>query len=213
VYLGGIIAPSYRENSMLLNPGLATANVEPHRPDKLDLFIDYADRSAAIQMLGPPPGVKFVQPSDWPAFLPLAREYAVGHEGARFAVLRIWSAPHFYPLMIGLPNRRMGAFLDPAGRAWEWRFMPKDSPISEWSIYHSIWLRLGELKSQLGDHVDQRGDVLLIKAANQEDLMKYCMAVTFALQTKPWFREIDWWKSFVNIDLKFLEGLDNWWLD
>lgn len=198
---------------MRINPGIATANTEPHRPDKLDLFIEYADRADVMQPLGPPPGIKFVQPSDWPALLPLAQKYAADHGAARFAVLRIWSAPHFYPLMIGLSNRKIGAFLDPAGRAWEWRFIPKDSPISEWSIYHSIWRRLDVLRSQLGDHVDQRGDVLLIKGASQEDLMKYCLAVTFALQTKPWFREIDWWKSFVNVDLDFLQGLDAWWLD
>jgi hypothetical protein len=39
-----------------------------------------------------------------------------------------------------------------------------------------------------------------------------CVAVMFALQTKPWFRQVDLWKSFVNVDLELLEGLDRFHL-
>jgi hypothetical protein len=198
---------------MAVVPGLATGNTEPHRPDQLDLFIDYADRENAVDPPKLLPGDKLVTPSDWPEFLPFAERFADKHVKARFAVLRVWSAPHFYPLMIGPQNRRMTSFLDPSGRCWEWRFIPKDVPISEWSMYISIRKRLDEIKTQLGHHVELRGDVLLVKGADQEELLKYTMAVTFMLQTKPWFREIDWWKSFVDVDLKFLQGLDAWWLD
>ncbi|KAL6355080.1 hypothetical protein LRP88_11557 [Fusarium phalaenopsidis] len=34
-----------------------------------------------------------------------------------------------------------------------------------------------------------------------------------AIQTKPWLREIDLWKSFTNTDLEFLQGPDPYWLD
>lgn len=55
-----------------------------------------------------------------------------------------------------------------------------------------------------------RDDLVLVKGVDEADLMKRCTAVTFALQTKPWLREVDLWKSFVNVDLKFLEGLDSY---
>jgi hypothetical protein len=48
---------------------------------------------------------------------------------------------------------------------------------------------------------------------DEADLLKWCTVVTFALQTKPWLREVDLWKSFINVDLEFLEGLDKYWLD
>ena len=34
-----------------------------------------------------------------------ARQFATVHPKARFAFLRTWSSPHFYPLLIGLENR------------------------------------------------------------------------------------------------------------
>jgi hypothetical protein len=37
--------------------------------------------------------------------------------------------------------------------------------------------------------------------------------VTWAVQTRPWRLEIDLWRSFVNVDVEFLEGLDRRWLD
>ena len=50
-------------------------------------------------------------------------------------------------------------------------------------------------------------------AEGEDRLQKIVSAVTFAVQTKPWLLEIDLWKSFVNIDLEFLNGLDPKWLD
>ncbi|KAK9414658.1 hypothetical protein SUNI508_10941 [Seiridium unicorne] len=175
LYRQGVIAPAYME----------PANTEPHRPNELDLFIDYADRDKAVEPPKRLPGMTFVTPSMWPDLLDVAKKYSAYHNSARFAILRIWSASHFYPLMIGPNNRRMSCFLDPVGRAWQWLFIPKDSPISEWSIYHSVRRRLDIIQHKLGDHVDHRGDVLLIKRADQKDLCKYCMITAFTLQTKP----------------------------
>lgn len=69
-------------------------------------------------------------------------------------------------------------------------------------------------RCEMDDRVVQPGDLVLVMAEEDEtDLLKWCTAVTFALQTKPWMREVDLWKSFINVDLGFLEGLDKHWLD
>jgi hypothetical protein len=55
---------------------------------------------------------------------------------ARFSVLRIWSCAYFYPLMIGLnkDQRQRTSFMDPRGRTWDWKFIPKDMGNSESSM-------------------------------------------------------------------------------
>ncbi|KAI8960401.1 hypothetical protein F5Y11DRAFT_349536 [Daldinia sp. FL1419] len=213
LYLAGVIAPAYMENNELIVPGLAVAATEPHRPGKLDLFMDYSDRDRSINYSRDVPG--FIDPDKWPVFLPLARDFASKHSGSRFAVLRIWSAPHFYPAMIGSWNRHATAFRDSVGRSWIWKFIPKDMPPSEWSMYHTLKKRFELLKDELkvGERVIHRGETILVMGLDETDLLKYVTAVVFAIQTKPWHREIDLWKSFVNVDLEFLEGLDPYWLD
>ncbi|KAI8946385.1 hypothetical protein F4801DRAFT_564907 [Xylaria longipes] len=211
LYLAGIIAPTLLQNSPQICPGFAVANTESHRPDKMDLFIDYADRLKASSFPTSWPG--FVRPDEYPVFLPLARDFAAKNQRASFAVLRLWSAPHFYPAMLGDNNRMGSAFLDCAARSWQWNFIPKDMPVSEWSMYNNLKLRLDLVKKQLGDRVVHRGDVVLVMGVDQLDLLRYATAVTFAIQTKPWFREFDLWKSFINVDIGFLEKLDPYWLD
>ncbi|KAI0197641.1 hypothetical protein F4808DRAFT_473678 [Astrocystis sublimbata] len=210
LYIAGIISPALMQNSPYICSGWAIANTESHRPDKLDLFIDYADRKKATNLPTHIPGL--VEPHEFPVFLPLARDFAAKNPDARFAVLRLWSAPHFYPAMMGDHNRRGTAFLDSTRRAWRWNFIPKDMPISEWSMYNNLKLRLDLIKEQLGDRVTHRDDVVLVMGVDQLDLLRRVVAVTFAIQTKPWFREFDLWKSFVNVDVEFLEGLDPYWL-
>ncbi|KAI1368681.1 hypothetical protein F5Y08DRAFT_325949 [Xylaria arbuscula] len=210
LYLAGIISPALKQNSPLVCSGWAIASTEPHRPDKMDLFIDYTDRHKAMNYPSKIPGL--VRPDEFPVFLPLARAFAARNPNARFAVLRLWSAPHFYPAMLGEDNRMGSAFLDSLSRAWRWNFIPKDMPVSEWSMYNNIKIRLDLLKKQLGDRVTHRDDVVFVMGADQLDLLRYAVAVTFAIQTKPWFREFDLWKSFVNVDVGFLEGLDPYWL-
>ncbi|KPM43969.1 hypothetical protein AK830_g2623 [Neonectria ditissima] len=190
--------------------GIATANTEPHRPDKLDLFINYEDQYGKFPMeFGP----DFMPPSKWPALLPLAQAFGGTHPSARFALLRLWSAAHYYPFMVGLFNRQNTSFLDSTGRSWEWKSVPKDMPASEFSAHRVTGARLDLLRAQFGDRVVNRGDLILVMGADSADLLKYCTAVTFALQTKPWLREIDLWKSFVNVDLDFVASLDPFWLD
>jgi hypothetical protein len=173
------------------------------------MFIEYEDRAKNYQ--GIPPGN--LRPDEWPALLPIAQKFAGEEQGARFAVLRLWSAPHFYPLMIGLHNRQATGFLDSAERSWEWKFLPKDMPGSEYSIHNCIEKRLKELPEEFVDRVVSRGDLVLVMGVDEEDLLRYCTAVTFVLQTKPWLREVDLWRSFINVDVKFLQELDDFWLD
>ena len=80
-------------------------------------------------------------------------------------------------------------------------------------MYQLLGLRLWLLALQFEDRVIYRGDVILVMGIDASDLLRYVVAVTFAVQTNDWRQEIDLWKSFVNVDLKFLEGLDSYWLD
>ncbi|KAK4138114.1 hypothetical protein BT67DRAFT_430801 [Trichocladium antarcticum] len=41
---------------------------------------------------------------------------------------------------------------------------------------------------EMDDRVVQRGDLVLVMAEDETGLLKWCTAVTFALQTKPWMR-------------------------
>ena len=117
--------------------------------------------------------------------------------------------------MIGEQKRFMFQFLDPVGRARQWKFVPKDFDVSEGSMYEETRLGVERLRPHLAgpDRVQHRGDVVLVLGTDAADLLRSVVAAVFALQNKPWLREIDLGKGFVNVDLDFLEGLDPWWLD
>lgn len=53
----------------------------------------------------------------------------------------------------------------------------------------------------------------MVVGVDESELFRNATGVTFAMTTKPWLREEDLWRSFVNVDLRFLEGLDGEWLD
>ncbi|KAF5536356.1 major facilitator superfamily transporter [Fusarium mexicanum] len=210
LYQAGVIGPAYMQNHPEVVLGMVTANTEPHRPDKLDLFINYQDQYGNFPMTYPP---NFVDPSKWPQVILTARTFSSKHPTARFAILRLWSAPHYYPFMVGMFNRRNTSFLDSRGQSWEWKFVPKDMPGSEFSAHHTTGKRLDVLKDKFGDRVVHRGDLILVMGVDEDDLLRFCTAVTFAMQTKPWLREIDLWKNFINVDFEFLLDLESFWLD
>ena len=56
-------------------------------------------------------------------------------------------------------------------------------------------------------------DLMLVMGRNEADLRRLAEGVTWAVQTKPWRLEVDFWRSFLNVDGAFLEGLDRAWLD
>ncbi|KAL2020813.1 hypothetical protein VTK56DRAFT_7906 [Thermocarpiscus australiensis] len=90
LYRAGMIRPAALEAALV--PGFATANTEPHRPDQLDLFIKF--NNVDEYRRGVPPS--YVDYKDWPELLPAARQFARScKKSPRFALLRLWSAPHF----------------------------------------------------------------------------------------------------------------------
>ena len=64
-----------------------------------------------------------------------------------------------------------------------------------------------------GANVLVRRDLFLVMGLNEGDLREVATAVAFAILTRPWRWEVDVWRSFVNVDLEFLEGLDGRWFD
>lgn len=188
--------------------GQVIAAREPGRG--LDLYCDFR---ATIEDTEPT-ATDLEEPITTDELLFRARQFAAAHSKARFAFLRTWSAPHFYPLLIGLENRWQLAFVDGLGRTWEWKFVPKDMPYSEWSIHRQLRQRIAPYRRFLGDSVVVRRDSLLVMAKNEDELLKLASAATYAVQTfDTWRLEIDLWRSFVNVDLGFLEGLDERWIE
>lgn len=222
VYRAGIIHPSDTQPHPDVCPGYAFATEEPHRPGKLDFFVRFERHPG--EAIRHPPGWGPVE--DWPDLLASARSFAQqaakpGVVTARFSLLRLWSAPHFYPLMVGYHMRHNVVFIDPVGRSWEFKFVPKDLEGSELSAMHgtSSRLRLVAERARMHGGVDLdrhfvcRGDAILVMAESEEELLRLSTIAAFAVQTKPWLREVDLWRSFVNVELDFLQGLDPAWLD
>lgn len=203
LYKTGVIQNSYASET----PGRAMGAKEPGR-DSRDFYIDlriFKDNMKMKAFLEMPPSLDHLLMS--------AHKFAKQHKNARFAVLRLWSAPHFYPLMVGLENRINTEFTDGLGRAWEFCFVPKDMPGSEYSIHHASRLRIMPFMQFLKERVLIKRDLFLVMGEDEEDLLEYAVATTFAIQTDPWRLEVDLWRSFVNVDLEFLEGLKKEWLD
>ncbi|KAF2744666.1 hypothetical protein M011DRAFT_470254 [Sporormia fimetaria CBS 119925] len=204
LYKAGIICNSYSDGAA----GTAIAHAEPGRD--LDLYMDYRLGLGHITRLP-----HLVDPRDFsgPKLLGRAQNFTRQHPDARFAVLRTWSSEHFYPLMLGYENRLNMSFLDGRGRAWEWKFIPKDMPFSEWSIHEQLRLRIKPFEGFFGDRVVVAMDMFLVMGRDAEECRMLAAATTFAAQTEPWRMEIDFWRSFVGVDVGFLEGLDARWLE
>jgi hypothetical protein len=207
VYKAGIIANTYATETGGGTAGVAVAVAEPGRD--LDLYMDYRLGLELSRQMG-----EIHDPRQFTRSMLLtsARKFAEKNPRARFAALRIWSSEYFYPLMLGYWNRPNMSFLDSKGRGWEWKFIPKDMPYSEWSIHEQARSRIRPFEKYFGENVIVATDLYLVMGRDEKELRKLASAVTFAVQTEPWRMEIDFWRSFVNVDLEFLEGLDKRWL-
>lgn len=181
------------------------AGKEPGR-DKYDLFIDMRPMISTVRM-GP-----LADPTAVPPFTKFARAFTKKHPNARFSILKLWSLPHFYPLMIGPDNHDPAAFRDLYGRRWIWMFVPKDMPQSEWSIHHSGAQRIELFKKQLKSTVVLKRDAFLVMGRDEKELLEFTAATAYAIQRRPWRWEVDLWKSWVNVDVGFLGRLDERWL-
>ncbi|KAH3921271.1 hypothetical protein HBI56_234400 [Parastagonospora nodorum] len=204
LFRAGVICSSY-DGSVA---GITIAGTEPSRSP--DLYLDYR--------IGIPPSnivshLKDPTSLDRDFIIKRIGLFASSNPDARFSVLRLWSAPHFYPLMLSIDQRATCAFLDDRGRAWEFKFVPKDMPYSEWSIHHQLSLRLEPWKNIFGLQIIVCKDLVRVMGRDQADCRLLSGGVTWAVQTKPWRLEVDFWRSFVNVDAEFLEGLDRQWLD
>ncbi|PQE18079.1 mfs allantoate protein [Rutstroemia sp. NJR-2017a BVV2] len=205
LYKSGVI----RSHASTVFNGQAFSTTEPVRPDKQDMFIDWRILTGTIIM--PPDAQK--DPSTIPPLLTTAREFRNSHPNAKFAVLRLWSAPYFYPLTIGYDKRENMSFRDLTGRIYVWLFVPKDMPNSEYSIHISASRRIMPFKRQFGDKVVAKRDKFLVMGEDEADLLRLVTGVTYAIQMRPWRLEVDLWMSFINVDLGFLENLNERWWD
>ncbi|MCJ1287642.1 hypothetical protein MMC26_006994 [Xylographa opegraphella] len=184
--------------------GYAIAAQEPGR--KADLYCDYRLNIGAIHMTD----LRLITTE---TLRNRAREYNKNNPQARFALLKLWSAAHFYPFMLLGSTRWQWSFRDCIGRTWEWKLIPKDMPYSEWSVHRNCKERLEPFMRVFKGRVVVKRDLFLVMGEDEKDLQKMATAVTFAIQTRPWRLEVDLWKSFVNVDLKFLEEMDDKWLE
>ena len=111
-----IIAKLYREGvigeaHIPYPPGQAIADTEPDcNPD---LYFDFREIEADTSF---PPGFERNPPNKDKILLD-TRAFARDHPNARFALLRLRSAPHFYPLMLKYDGPGPTSFTDILGRA------------------------------------------------------------------------------------------------
>ncbi|KAF2001623.1 hypothetical protein P154DRAFT_521665 [Amniculicola lignicola CBS 123094] len=124
----------------------------------------------------------------------------------------MWSAPHFYLLMLSVDKWEMCSFNDECGRAWVFRFIPKDKSYSEWSAQQWLILRLQPYKDIFGDQVFIARNLIMVMGTDVKDVRRLGEEVTWAVQTKSWRLEMGFWRSFVNVGSAFLEELDERWL-
>ena len=80
-------------------------------------------------------------------------------------------------------------------------------------MQHNIDLQLARIKKQFGKNFEVKREMVLVMAEDEEKMPDLLTSIVFQLQTNQWRYEVDWWKSFVNVDLSFLAGLDRVWLD
>jgi hypothetical protein len=203
-----VIEPAYREpNFDAKVSGMALVCKEPHLGSK-DMYIMYSDRIFLRSDF---------KVSGYPDLRSCAINFAASHPRARFSVLRVWSCAYFWPLMVGPDSRQVTSFLDCRGRTWDFKMLPKDVIGSDNSMHSILKLRhLERFKNQLqlGTKVILRRDIVLVMGEDESECEKLSVGVAFAVQTRPWIRELDMWKSFINVDAKFiLQDLDPRWLD
>lgn len=84
---------------------------------------------------------------------------------------------------------------------------------SEHSVYQQARSRIKAFEREFRDLVLIKRDLFLVMGTDEKYLQKSTTAATNAIQTDPWRLEVDLCGSFVKIDLEFLEGLNNGWLD
>jgi hypothetical protein len=116
--------------------------------------------------------------------------------------------------MLGIDRRATVSFLDDRGRAWAFKFVPKDMPFSEWSIHQQLSLRFEPYRKMLPKRqVIVAKDLVLVMGKDAQECRRLSEGATWAVQTRPWRLEVDFWRSFVGVEGGFLEELEERWLE
>jgi hypothetical protein len=224
VYAAGIVTPSYEAEDRNGYPAVALQESESH---PLDFYVDMRpfpiDKADEKRIRA--------EMERWPDLRARAKEFSQTRPNARFAVLRTWSNPYFWPCMCNLEKRAATAFNDGIDRGWLFKFVPKDMPEGEWSIHTSLERQFSQYQeplkvnatfmpgfsrkrfSKAEERVILRRDIVLVMAEDEDDCLKMATGTTYAMQSYPWLREVDLWKSFVNVDIDVVERLDKYWLE
>ncbi|KAF2995552.1 hypothetical protein E8E13_003449 [Curvularia kusanoi] len=188
LFKAGIICASYGGSAA----GIAIAAAEPGR--ELDMYIDFRvgiPLARVVSHLVDP------RPLDRDFIVKMVQKFKADHPAAKFSVLRLWSSPQFYPLMLGYDKREMCSFLDDRGRCWEFKFIPKDMPYSEWSVHQQLLLRLQPFEKVWGKQVWIAKDLIIVMGKDEKELRRFSEGATWIVQTKPWRLEVDFWRSFI----------------
>ena len=115
VFRAGVISCSYSNAA-----GVAVAKAEPGR--EADMYIDFREGIPLSKIVS---HLKDPTPLDRDFLVTYVKRFADKHAKAKFSVLRLWSAPHFYPLMLGYERRAMCSFLDDRGGAGSSSLSPR----------------------------------------------------------------------------------------
>lgn len=202
----GLISPSAPPTDSQTILGRLAHDYDAGQPNRPDGYVEYPD----LPPFQLPSGA--TSTDKWPNFMASANRFEAQHPGARFAVLRLWSGPQYYFEPVTDEQRRVLDFVDNCGEIWAWNALPKDAPWSSTVMRESVVRRLALMDERFAGQVLTRGDVVLVMGKTGRELLKLCSCVTYALQSKPWNKEVDLYKSFINFTRRGLTILHPDWL-
>ncbi|KZZ99665.1 hypothetical protein AAL_02237 [Moelleriella libera RCEF 2490] len=202
----GLISPSAPPTDSQTILGRLAHDYDAGQPNRPDGYVEYPD----LPPFQLPSGA--TSTDKWPNFMASANRFEAQHPGARFAVLRLWSGPQYYFEPVTDEQRRVLDFVDNCGEIWAWNALPKDAPWSSTVMRESVVRRLALMDERFAGQVLTRGDVVLVMGKTGRELLKLCSCVTYALQSKPWNKEVDLYKSFINVTRRGLTILHPDWL-
>lgn len=213
LYKEGVIRPSY---SLEPHPILA-GREKPDAP--LKLYCDY--RSLSSQIIphsGPAPDKYYLRNE--------IREHEAKHPGSRYTFFKMRSAEYYWNSETFPEDMRNTTIQDTEGRVWEWLKTPKDLPFSELDMHCKLLeMQAGPHKpvnprqpsetrdeTDVKKHTRVRVDTVIVMYANEEEARELTWLAAGYFRKRPIGLDIDWARSFVNVDADFLLNLrEEWW--
>lgn len=192
-----------------------------HIGDHPGLFVDYGglcfQREDGELPEPPPPGYLLDEVEKWHAKYP----------DTTYSLLRIKSEDDYWPFL-DLPGDTAEemAFSDPMGRSWQWKYKPKDMPSSECDVHQltrdlldqrapSIEPKGAKKREEKGAkyYTRARIDLVLVLSETSNKGMEHATFTAAYLRKVPSGIDIDWARSFLNVDAGFLRRLSpEWWM-